>query len=91
MIGWWSDDQASLFKRAAEIPVALFQRVDEQRALVYGTVDGQEYIVTMVTDTNDASFCKFGDLVCLGEVGEFKRKAKPEDFKLLGKKGKGAP
>lgn len=92
MIGWWSWEQESLFKKQAEIARALRDTSRSQSTpLVYGTADGQEFLVTMVTNTSDASFCFFRDLVCLGEVGEFKRKAEPEDHKLMGKKGAGAP
>lgn len=90
MIGWWSWEQEDAFKKQAEVARALRFCGNPSTPVVYGTEDGQEFIATMVTNTHDASFCKFGDLVCLGEVGEFKRKAKPEDFKLIGKKGKGA-
>lgn len=59
-------------------------------ASVYGTEDGEEYIVTMATRTTAPVDHNLNDIICLGEVGEWKREARPGDDKLIGKKGKGA-
>jgi hypothetical protein len=45
--------------------------------------DGEEVVVTMVSDTMDISFCKWDDITYIGQVGDYIRKAKNESANCM--------